>query len=103
MLKRLEKQIFPYEKELTQRTGRVGGRDARVDAIKNILFNNLSAIHAASERMSALEEKVAELTEMNSALTAALADADKNGRKTKAGAQQSGSAPQPVKTGEAKG
>lgn len=84
MLKDLEKQLFPFEKELSQATANPGGgRAARTDAIKNILFNHLPAIHAASKRLAELEAEVDSLKEMNKALSAALSESDNAGKKTK--------------------
>lgn len=81
MLKDLEKQIFPFEKELSQTASNLGGgRASRTDAIKNILYNNLPVIHAASKRLAELEAETAKLKEMNKALNAALGESDKKAR-----------------------
>jgi len=86
-LNELLKQIFPYEKALSQMTSKNGGRAAKVDALKNILYNGLPAIHAAAEELDAKSARIRELEEMNAALNTALGDADKAGRKGKGAAQ----------------
>jgi len=83
----LLKQIFPYEKAMAQMTSKNGGRAAKVDALKNILFNGLPAIHAAAAELDAKSKRIGELEEMNAALNTALGDADKAGRKGKGSAQ----------------
>ena len=98
-LKDLLKLIFPYEKALSQMTGKAGGADRRVESIKNILFNHRSVLHATAAEMDAKDKKIAALEEMNAALNAALGETDKAGRKQKPGpsAQPPGKPDEPPK------
>lgn len=75
-IKEIIKATYPYEKELAHMVSNAGGRSARVESIKNLLFNNRQSIYDTAELMESQERKIRELSEMNAALNQALAEAD---------------------------